>query len=74
MNCGATSEDSNRLCNPGTEELDGKLCATSTGQVCGEHVPEMKYTCATCGGLAPNSGHLCYPKKVIRPDSVGDTV
>ena len=64
MNCGATSEDAHRLCNPGTEELEGKLCATSTDQVCGEHLPNMSYTCATCGGLAPDAGHLCDPQPI----------
>lgn len=66
MNCGATSDDWNRLCNPGTEDLEGKLCATSTDQICDERLPDMKYTCGTCGGLAPDAGHLCDPQKIVK--------
>lgn len=66
MNCGGTSKNLNRLCNPATKDLEGKFCATSTDQVCDDLLSAMKYTCATCGGLAPEAGHLCDPKKIIK--------
>jgi DNA-directed RNA polymerase subunit RPC12/RpoP len=65
LNCGSTADTSNRLCNPASEELDGKFCATSTDQVCDEHLPDMEYTCGNCGGLSPDAEHLCDPKKII---------
>lgn len=66
-NCGATSEESNKLCSPASEELGGKFCATSTDKVCAEHEPDMEYTCGSCGGLSPDAAHLCDPKKIIKP-------
>lgn len=64
MNCGASAPAPGELCNPSTDTVEAKFCATSTDQVCEEKLTTMQFKCDSCGGLSPDEEHLCSPRKI----------
>lgn len=64
QNCGASAEDSNKLCNPTNEEQNNKFCGAPAGNVCNSKLVEMKYTCDACGSVSADAGNLCSPSKI----------
>lgn len=64
MNCGASAPTPSELCNPTSDTVEAKFCATSTDPVCDDQLSAMQYKCIACGGLSPDAEHLCNPRKI----------
>jgi hypothetical protein len=66
QNCGATADDSSRLCKPSSEEQETKFCGIPTKQICEEEVSPMNYKCVACGSMSAFVEHLCSPSLIKR--------
>jgi hypothetical protein len=64
QNCGASAEDSSKLCNPTTEELNNKFCGVPAAAVCNGKLAEMRYTCDACGSVSADADKLCSPSQL----------
>lgn len=64
QNCGVTADNSNDLCNPGSEELDTRFCGATSVQICESKIPSMQYTCDACGSVSADAEHLCNPSRI----------
>jgi hypothetical protein len=64
QNCGIEANESSSLCNPISEELEGKFCGITESPVCADKLEAMKFSCDSCGRLSPDSEHLCHPAEV----------
>lgn len=63
-NCGATADDSSRLCKPTSKEQEIKFCGVPANDVCEEKIPSVKYKCDSCGKMSAFVGHLCSPSLI----------
>jgi len=66
QNCGVTANDRKTLCNPITDEDNGKLCKDRTYNVCRENASEMEYSCI-CGNVSADPQYLCNPTRMWEP-------
>jgi hypothetical protein len=64
QNCGATAEESSKLCKPTSSELNEKFCGAPAAQVCNSKLSAMKYTCDACGSFSANRETLCSPSQL----------
>lgn len=63
-NCGASAEDSGKLCNPTSEELNHKFCGASPEKICDGKLTDMRFVCTTCGSFSAAPDTLCSPSPV----------
>jgi hypothetical protein len=63
-NCGASAEDSSKLCNPSDEPLNHKFCGASPEKICDGKLVDMTFVCTTCGSFSADSTTLCSPSQV----------
>jgi len=63
-NCGASAEDSGKLCHPTKEELHHKFCGASPEKICDSKLVDMRFVCNTCGSFSADSATLCSPSQV----------
>lgn len=64
QNCGASAEDSSKLCHPASEEQSSNLCGVPADKVCNGKITEMKYSCDACGSVSASPGNLCSPSAI----------
>ncbi len=64
QNCGASAEESSKLCNPTSAELSTKFCGVPAGKVCNGKLAAMKYTCDACSSVSADPENLCSPSKI----------
>ena len=64
QNCGVSSEERLKLCNPAMEIEGENLCAVPPDKVCGGKKQEMKFSCDACGSTSAISDNLCIPVEI----------
>lgn len=63
-NCGASAEDSSKLCEPTSDGLNHKFCGASPEIICDSKLTDMKFVCTTCGSFSADPDTLCSPSQV----------
>jgi hypothetical protein len=64
QNCGVSSEEPGKLCDPANEIDSENLCAVSPEKVCSGKMEEMKFSCDACGSVSATSDNLCIPVEI----------
>ncbi len=64
QNCGVSSEERSKLCDPASEIESGNLCAVPPDKVCSGKLDEMKFSCDACGSISASSENLCLPIEI----------
>jgi hypothetical protein len=65
QNCGVSSEEASKLCDPANEIESGNLCGVPSDKVCSSIRDEMKFSCEACGSVSATSDNLCVPSEII---------
>ncbi len=64
QNCGVEAEDERGLCNPISDELEGKSCDIVAEQVCEDKHDAMRFSCDSCGRVSADPEYLCSPSEI----------
>lgn len=62
------ADDPGHLCNPTQEKISCSYCNqpdVSINHICKEKMAAMKYSCQSCGRVAPDASGLCKPGEIV---------
>jgi hypothetical protein len=61
------ADDPGHLCNPTLEIVSCSYCNmpdVGINHICKEKLAAMKFSCQSCGRVAPDAGGLCNPTEI----------